>query len=289
MSIFARRLSTLKAGTGIRLTSSSGRTITGIIEENDGVESLSVKITSHVCLKYSQIIEFEENEETSFTNYSAVPSVSSQTVYQYGVPQPQQYAMPSPVAYQYAVPPMQMVNQNPVPQSPVLGQFPVLPPQNTVLQSPVLGQYANPQSPVVSQYAVPQSPMAAASQSPDVSQSAVSQSPAADQNAVLQPQCETPSPEAENTAQVTPPVTEEAVSGSSDAVQDENCEVTDTKDESAESAAEVSAEPEEKKQESLFTKLRKGNIRDLTATAAGTELSEKAAELEAETRDETGE
>ena len=147
MSIFAKRLSTLKAGTGIRLTSSSGRTITGIIEENDGVESLSVKITSHVCLKYSQIIEFEENEETSFTNYSAVPSVSSQTVYQYGVPQ--QYVMPSPVAYQYAVPPMQMVNQNPVPQSPVSGQFPV--PPTTV----------------------------------------------AYQNTVLQPQCETPSPEAE--------------------------------------------------------------------------------------------
>ncbi len=167
MSIFAKRLSSLKAGTGIRLTSSSGRSITGIIEENDGVESLSVKITSHVCLKYSQIIEFEENEETGFTNQPFVPSVSSQPVYQYGVPQPQQYAMPSPVAYQ---------------------------------------------------------------------------------NAVLQPQCETPSPEAENTAQVTPPVTEEAVSGSSDAVQDENCEVTDTKDESAESAAEVSAEPEEKKQ-----------------------------------------
>ncbi len=220
MSIFAKRLSTLKAGTGIRLTSSSGRTITGIIEENDGVESLSVKITSHVCLKYSQIIEFEENEETSFTNYSAAPSVSSQPVYQYGVPQ--QYVMPSPVAYQYAVPPMQMVNQNPVPQSPVSGQFPVPPMtvayQNTVPQSPMEGQYANPQSPVVSQYAVPQPPMAAASQSPDVSQSAVPQSPAADQNAVLQPQCETPSPEAENTAQVTPPVTEEAVSGSSDAV-----------------------------------------------------------------------
>ena len=251
MSIFAKRLSTLKAGTGIRLTSSSGRTITGIIEENDGVESLSVKITSHVCLKYSQIIEFEENEETSFTNYSAAPSVSSQPVYQYGVPQ--QYVMPSPVAYQYAVPPMQMVNQNPVPQSPVSGQFPVPPMtvayQNTVPQSPMEGQYANPQSPVVSQYAVPQPPMAAASQSPDVSQSAVPQSPAADQNAVLQPQCETPSPEAENTAQVTPPVTEEAVSGSSDAVQDEKCEGSEAKNEaSVDSAAEIPAEPEEKKQ-----------------------------------------
>ncbi|MBP1591171.1 MAG: hypothetical protein ILP22_03930, partial [Oscillospiraceae bacterium] len=190
MSIFAKRLSSLKAGTGIRLTSSSGRTITGIIEENDGVESLSVKITSHVCLKYSQIIEFEENEETGFTNQQFVPSVSSQTVNPYGVPQPQQYAMPSPVAYQYAVPPMQMVNQNQMPQSPVSGQFPVPPTtvayQNTVPQSPMEGQYANPQSPVVGQYAVPQSP-------------------AADQSAVLQSQCEKPSPEAENTAQVTPP------------------------------------------------------------------------------------
>ena len=52
---------------------------------------------------------------------------------------------------------------------------------------------------------------------------------------------------------------------------------------------DISFETEEKKQESLFTKLRKGNIRDLTATAAGAELSEKAAELDAETRDETGE
>ena len=52
---------------------------------------------------------------------------------------------------------------------------------------------------------------------------------------------------------------------------------------------DISFEQEEKKQESLFTKLRKGNIKDLTATAAGAQLSEKAAELEAETRDESGE
>jgi hypothetical protein len=52
---------------------------------------------------------------------------------------------------------------------------------------------------------------------------------------------------------------------------------------------DISFETEKKNQESLFTKLRKGNIRDLTASAGGSELSKKGAEVEAKSRDESGE
>ena len=52
---------------------------------------------------------------------------------------------------------------------------------------------------------------------------------------------------------------------------------------------DISFDTDAKKDESLFSKLRKGNIRDLTASAGGAELSKKAADIESKSRDESGE
>lgn len=61
MSTFTSKLSSLRVGKPVKLTRKNGQIVEGIVVENDGHESFSVKVSALVYMKYSQISELEES------------------------------------------------------------------------------------------------------------------------------------------------------------------------------------------------------------------------------------
>ena len=74
MKIFEQRLSTLQSGMPVIITDNNGRLLSGIVCENDGTESLSLKIISTVYLRYSQIAQLEEGRSSIVLPSSTVIS-----------------------------------------------------------------------------------------------------------------------------------------------------------------------------------------------------------------------
>ena len=60
MSLLKNKLSALQPGAKVRLTQTNGQIAEGIIEENDGVESLSIRIETFSVFNYTQIGALEE-------------------------------------------------------------------------------------------------------------------------------------------------------------------------------------------------------------------------------------
>ncbi len=65
MSLFSEKLASLRPGSEIRFTQKNGQTIDGIVQENDGVESFSVRVTQLITLRYDQIGAIQENQTES--------------------------------------------------------------------------------------------------------------------------------------------------------------------------------------------------------------------------------
>lgn len=65
MSLINQKLSTLKAGSAVRFTQRNGHIIDGVVIENDGTDSIAVKIMSTAFIRYEDISSLEELSATA--------------------------------------------------------------------------------------------------------------------------------------------------------------------------------------------------------------------------------
>ena len=59
-SLMNKRLAQLNPGDHVCMTHASGQIVEGIVTDNDGKNSLSVQITSHITMRYDQISFFSQ-------------------------------------------------------------------------------------------------------------------------------------------------------------------------------------------------------------------------------------
>lgn len=78
MSLLDKKLSALLPGSRVRFTNLSGQVIEGIIAENDGKESLSVRVTSMATIRYDQIGMVDEYGQHTIVMQE--PSLADNTV-----------------------------------------------------------------------------------------------------------------------------------------------------------------------------------------------------------------
>lgn len=75
MNLLTSKLSALSPGSRVRLTHISGQIIEGVVAENDGKESLSIKIESLATLRYDQISMMNLGQQSSFVVQTPVAEV----------------------------------------------------------------------------------------------------------------------------------------------------------------------------------------------------------------------